>query len=91
MKASDFLNLVGEARKEATAYYATKKHYPLEARDHLIRAKALEKQIDAVVKEGRLEPDDEPATAVVLSEAEYQQRMELSERRFPDEPDAADL
>ena len=62
MKASAFLKLVGEARKEAKAYYAAKRDHPIEGRIHLIEAKRLEKLVDQVVAEGRLEPDEPTAT-----------------------------
>jgi len=80
MKAQAFLELVGKARAEAKQYYATRKNYPHEASIHLIEAKRLEKLVDQVVSEGRLEAD-EPT-------AEEAQQLRL---QMQDERDAADL
>lgn len=51
MKAFVFLKLVGEMLTTQQDYWAKRKH------SDLIKAKQLEKQVMAVVKEGKLEPD----------------------------------
>lgn len=51
MKALAFLRLVGEMLTTQQDYWAKRKH------SDLIKAKQLEKQVMAVVKEGKLDPD----------------------------------
>lgn len=90
MKASIFLKLVGEMLTVQQDYFKIKRTgSKADAMDMLIKAKALEKQVAAVVKDGFLEPDE--PTLVKLNEEEYETQMELGEMRFPDEPDAGDL
>lgn len=59
MKAQAFLELVG------AMLAAQQDYFKVRTQSTLIRAKELEKQVMAVVKEGRLEPDgpqlDDPA------------------------------
>ena len=93
MKASAFLKLVGEMRAEQNSFFAKRGKYPIEARDHLIQAKTLEKQVDAVVRDGRLEPD-EPTTVTTTEPTESQLQLDLDNAiatgRYY-EPDANDL
>lgn len=79
MKSKDFLILVGEMRREQKQYYATRKHYPREARDHLVWAKQCEQAVDAVIREGRLEPDIVTTTA--SAEEQRQLRLHLEDER----------
>ncbi len=56
MKTKEFVELVAKMREEQRAYYSLKGAYPIEAGKRLIQAKTLERQVDAVLKQG-LEPD----------------------------------
>ena len=60
MKADEFFKLVAEMRKAQSSYFATKRNYPLEAGKYLVQARTLERQVDAVLKQG-LEPDEPTA------------------------------
>ena len=75
MKAQAFLKLVGEMRAEQISFFAKRGKYPTEARGHLIQAKTLEKQVDAAVREGRLEPD-EPIVTTEPTESQLQLDMD---------------
>ena len=76
MKAQDFLKLVGEMLDTQQNYFHLKRTgSKSDATTVLIKAKSLEKQVAAVVKEGFLEPDEPTAEQIGLF----------------DEPDAADL
>jgi hypothetical protein len=76
MKAQDYLTLTAEARKEQKAYYAPRGKFPIEAQQHLMAAKALEKRMDAVIAEGKLEPD-EVITTTASAEEQRQLRLHL--------------
>lgn len=77
MKAQAFLELVGEMLRIQQDYFQSKREGLIRARDLLITAKRLEKQVMAVVKEGRLEPDvDVPATAT-MTEEEYKAQLSM--------------
>lgn len=58
MKAQAFLNLVGETLTTQQDYFKAKRAGSSAQYDLLIKSKGLEKRVMAVVKEGRLEPDD---------------------------------
>ena len=58
MKAQIFLNLVGETLAAQQDYFKAKRAGSPTQYDLLIKSKGLEKRVMAVVKEGRLEPDD---------------------------------
>ena len=92
MKASEFLNLVGEMRKEQKLFFATRREFAREKQEHLIASKALEKQVDRVVAEGRLEPDE---TTVTNEPTEEQLQLDLDHAiaagRILYEPDVADM
>lgn len=51
MRAAAFLKLVGEMLTTQQDYFTWRRH------GDLVRAKKLEKEVMAVVKEGKLEPD----------------------------------
>jgi hypothetical protein len=62
MKAQAFLKLVGTMMTAMADYYATSKKYGRQspvAIAALVKSKGLEKQVRDVVKEGRLEPDED--------------------------------
>jgi hypothetical protein len=58
MKAQIFLNLVGELLTTQQDYFKAKRSGSPAQYDLLIKSKGLEKRAMAVVREGRLEPDD---------------------------------
>jgi len=87
MKAQVFLELVGAARYEAINFYAKRQTYPIEAKKHLIKARELEKRIDAVVKEGRLEPDIVTTVEIASAYEERQLRLHLEDERDAGEAD----
>jgi hypothetical protein len=58
MKAQTFLNLVGEMLTTQQDYFKVKRTGSPAQYDLLIKSKGLERRVMAVVKEGRLEPDD---------------------------------
>jgi len=58
VKAQAFLNLVGKMMTAQQDYYKARKSAKIGSHDLLINAKDLEKQVLAVVREGRLEPDE---------------------------------
>lgn len=57
MRAQAFLTLVGDMMTAQQDYYAARKGKRLDTYSLLVRAKELEKQVLAIVQEGRLEPD----------------------------------
>lgn len=65
MKAQVFLNLVGETLTTQQDYFTARKAGSVTQYNLLIKSKGLEKRVMAVVKEGRLEPDDVEAQVVV--------------------------
>lgn len=58
MKAQAFLNLVGKMVTTQQDYFTAKKKGRIDAYNLLVQSKELEKQVMAVVKEGKLEPDE---------------------------------
>jgi hypothetical protein len=70
MKAQAFLELVERVLTAQANYYAARKKGAgvITERDLLIKSKELEKQAWAVVKEGRLEPDEPTVTAKHLGD-----------------------
>jgi hypothetical protein len=88
MRASDFLKLVGEMRKEQKLFFATRKEYAAEKQAHLVASKALEKRVDQVVAEGYLEPDDLPTATLDVMDGQPADGVQIG---FFDEPDAGDL
>jgi hypothetical protein len=89
MKAKEYLNLTAETRKEQKAYYATRSQYPLEAKQHLAKAKMLERRMDAVIAEGTLEPD-EVITTTASAEEQRQLRLHLEDKRDAGERETED-
>lgn len=83
MKAQAFLELVSAMRYEQASFFAKRQAYPIEARKHLIQAKELEKRVDAVVKEGKLEPDN-TCNVMVLDEQEERQLCLDLEKEYAD-------
>jgi hypothetical protein len=63
MKAQAFLELVTKTMTAQADYYAARRRDAgvITTRDLLIKSKDLEKQVWAVIKEGRLEPDEPTA------------------------------
>ena len=77
MKALAFLRLVGEMLTTQQDYWAKRKH------SDLIKAKQLEKQVMAVVKEGKLDPD--VVTTVEIKEPTQLDFVQV-QRRNDDQP-----
>lgn len=92
MKAGDFLILVGKLRKEHKLFFATRREFAREKQEHLIASKVLEKQVDQVVAEGRLEPD-EPMVTNEPTEEQLQLDLDhaIAAGRALYEPDAGDM
>lgn len=84
MKAQAFLELVGEMLTAQQDYFSLKrKGIQDKAREALIRAKELEKRVQAVVKEGGLEPDEVRET----NEIPAQYALDFSDEARPtDDP-----
>lgn len=100
MKASDFLTLVSEMRKEQKLFFATRREFAREKQEHLIASKALEKRVDQVVAEGYLEPDEPTVEAAQLGmfgdgEKKWGWNDDIAVdnelREMREEPDAGDL
>ena len=70
MRAQAFLELVTTMMTAQADYFAARRRDAgvITTRDLLIKSKDLEKQVWAVIKDGRLEPDIEPTAldAVVI-------------------------
>jgi len=81
MKAQAFLELVDKTLKKQQDYYTAKRNGApkQEQTDLLIASKELEKQCRAVIKEGKLEPDEPTATVIVHTTAEYQRQFGFTE------------
>jgi hypothetical protein len=73
MKAQVFLKLVGTMMQAQADYFANR------TQTNLIAAKQLEKQVRAVVKEGKLEPDEPTAQIHVFTTEAFQEQMSLTE------------
>lgn len=56
MKANDFLKLVGRMLTAQQNYFTSR------LQGDLVQAKALEREVSAVIKQGRLEPDEPTPT-----------------------------
>jgi hypothetical protein len=85
MKAQAFLDLVGKMMTKQQDYFEAKRNGLIRAKDLLIDAKQLEKQVRVVLKEGKLEPDF-AAEVHVYTTKEYQEQLALTEHRLTDEP-----
>ncbi len=81
MKAQAFLILVGKMMMAQSNYYANR------TQTNLIAAKELEKQVWAVLKQNRLEPDGPAATTIAGAEEERQLRLHLEDERDAGEPE----
>jgi hypothetical protein len=80
MKARDYLKLTELMMTAQADYYGTSKKFgsrSQEAIAALVKARGLEKQVWAVIKEGKLEPDEPTYTTVVHTTAEFQEQMSL--------------
>jgi hypothetical protein len=71
MKAQVFLELVGKMMQAQADYFANR------TQTNLIAAKQLEKTVRAVVKEGKLEPDEPTATVIVHTTEAFQEQFQL--------------
>jgi hypothetical protein len=80
MKALAFLKLVGEMLTSQQDYWSRRKH------SDLIKAKQLEKQVMAVVKEGKLEPD-----VVTTAEIAEPTQLDFVADRRPNVPEQKPL
>jgi hypothetical protein len=90
MKVQAFLDLVGKMMVKQQDYFEARRNGLIKAKDLLIDAKQLEKQVRAVVKEGHLEPDEPTATVVVYTTKEYQEQLDLMEHPEAGEPTVED-
>lgn len=72
-----FLELVGRMLTAQQDYYRARKQRSGNDHDLLIKAKELEKKVLAVVKEGRLEPDEPAPIVQVYTTAEFQRHYGL--------------
>jgi hypothetical protein len=78
VKARDYLKLTERMMTAQADYYATSKKFGKqspEAVAKLIVSKSLEKQVWAVIKGGRLEPDEPAVTR--LDEEQYKEYLRL--------------
>jgi hypothetical protein len=75
MKAQAFLILVGKMVSTQQDYFTAKKKGKIDAYNLLVKAKELEKQVMAVVKEGKLEPD-EPLDTLDVQRPTRQQHID---------------
>lgn len=77
MKAQAFLELVGRMLTAQQDYYRARKLRNGSDYSLLIKAKELENKVLAIVKEGRLDPDEPTATIHVHTTEEFQRQYEL--------------
>jgi hypothetical protein len=77
MKAQAFLKLVGEMLTAQQDYYRARKLRNGSEYSLLVKAKELEKKALAVVKEGRLEPDEPEPIVHVHTTEEFQRQFSL--------------
>lgn len=89
MKAQAFLKLVGEMLTAQQDYYRARKQGNGSEYSLLIKAKELEKKALAVVKEGRLEPDEPEPIVHVHTTEDFQRQFNFDftgEARRTDDP-----
>lgn len=92
MKAHIFLELVGKMMSAQERYFASRKTAgKKEQLELLIASKQIEKQVKAVIREGRLEADDEPSSADVWTEEEINNPLDLSGIERPNEAEQKTL
>jgi hypothetical protein len=84
MKAQAFLELVGKMMTKQQDYFTAKRQGLIKAKDLLIESKELEKQVRAVVKEGKLEPDEPTAMVEVHTTEAFQRMFDFSAEPNPE-------
>jgi len=85
MKAKLFLDLVDNTLTAQQDYFAARRKGAgvITVQELLIKSKNLEKQCRAVIKEGKLDPDEPTAVVHVHTTEEYQRELDFTDHQRP--------